>query len=51
MAGETVYLIETSDYLLIFDDRGTQIMQHRWPKPCVKYVSSGRPRGRLPKTL
>ena len=51
MAGETVYLIETADHLLIFDHQGTQIMQHRWPKPGVKYVSSGRPRGRLPKTI
>jgi hypothetical protein len=51
MAGEIVYLIETPDHLLIFDHQGTQIMQHRWPKPGVKYVSSGRPRGRQPKTL
>jgi hypothetical protein len=51
LAGQTVYLVETDDYLLVFDDQGTQIMQHRWPKPGVKYVGSGRPRGRRPKQI
>lgn len=51
LAGHTVFLIETADHLLVFDDQGTQLMQHHWPKPGVKYVSSGRPRGRQPKTI
>ena len=51
MAGQTVFLIETDQHLLVFDDRGTEIMRHRWPRPGVKYVSSGRPRGRQPKTI
>lgn len=51
MAGQTVFLIETDQHLLVFDDRGTEIMKHRWPRPGVKYVSSGRPRGRQPKTI
>ena len=51
LAGQTVYLIETNGHLLVFNDRGTEIMQHRWPKPGTAYVSSGRPRGRHPKTL
>jgi len=51
LAGQTVYLIETNEHLLVFNDRGTEIMQHRWPKPGTAYVSSGRPRGRHPKTL
>ena len=51
LAGQTVYLVETDEHLLVFDDRGTEIMQHRWPKPGTTYVSSGRPRGRRPRTL
>ena len=51
LAGQTVYLLETDDHLLIFNDRGTEIMKHRWPKPGTKYVGSGRPRGRRPKTI
>jgi hypothetical protein len=51
LAGQTVYLIETNEHVLVFNDRGTEIMQHRWPKPGAAYVSSGRPRGRHPKTL
>jgi hypothetical protein len=51
LAGRTVFLVETDDHLLIFDGQGTQLMQHRWPKPGVKYVGSGRPRGRRPKTV
>jgi putative transposase len=43
LAGQTVYLIETNEHLLVFNDRGTEIMQHRWPKPGTAYVSSGRP--------
>ena len=48
MAGQTVLLIGTDDHLLVFYDRGTEIMQHAWPKPGTTYVSSGRPRGRHP---
>lgn len=44
-------LVETDDHLLVFDDRGTQITQHAWPKPGTADVSSGRPRGRQPRTL
>ena len=50
MAGQTVYLVETDQNLLIFDHQGTEIMKHRWPRPGVKYVGSGRPRGRQPRT-
>ena len=51
LAGQTVYLLATDDHLLIFNDRGTEIMKHRWPGPGTKYVGSGRPRGRRPKTI
>jgi transposase InsO family protein len=50
LAGQTVYLIETADHLLVFDDEGTEIKGHRWPKPGTANVSSSRPRGRRPKT-
>ena len=51
MAGRIVYLVETDQHLLIFDDQGTELMKHRWPRPGTKYVSSGRPRGRQPRTI
>jgi putative transposase len=51
LADQIVYLVETDDNLLIFNDQGTEIMTHRWPKPGTKYVSSCRPKGRRPKTL
>ena len=51
LAGQSVYLIETDQHLIVFDDQGTQLMRYRWPRPGTKYVSSGRPRGRQPRTL
>lgn len=51
LAGKSVYLGETDQHLLVFDDQGTELMKYRWPRPGTKYVSSGRPRGRQPKTL
>jgi putative transposase len=51
LAWKTVYLVETDQHLLIFDDQGTEIMKHRWPRPGTAYVGSGRPRGRQPRTL
>jgi putative transposase len=51
LAWKTVYLVETDQHLLIFDDQGTELMKHRWPKPGTAYVGSGRPRGRQPRTL
>jgi len=34
-----------------FDDRGTLLIEHPWPKPGTKYVGSGNSRGRRPRTL
>lgn len=51
LAGQIVYLVESDQNLLVFDHQGTEIMKHRWPRPGVKYVGSGRPRGRQPRTL
>ncbi|MGC5172110.1 hypothetical protein ACLQ2Q_15820 [Microbacterium sp. DT81.1] len=30
---------------LIFDDRGTLIIEHPWPALGVRYVGNGQPRG------
>lgn len=46
LAGQSVYLVETDQHLLVFDDQGTELMKYRWPRPGIKYVGSGRPRGR-----
>jgi transposase InsO family protein len=51
LAGQVVYLIETDQHLLVFNDQGTEIMKHRWPRPGTTYVRSGRPRGRQPRTI
>ena len=51
LAGRSVYLVEIDQYLLVFDDQGTELMRSRWPRSGIKYVGSGRPRGRQPRTL
>jgi len=51
LAGQIVFLVETDQHLLVFDDQGTEIMKYRWPRPGIKYVGSGRPRGRQPRQL
>ena len=43
--GALAYLVETEASLLVFDDRGTLLIEHPWPAPGTKYVGSGRPRG------
>jgi putative transposase len=48
-AGQTVYPLGTEDHLLVFDDQGTEIMKHSWPRPGVKYDNSGKPREGRPK--
>jgi hypothetical protein len=39
------FLVETEVSLMVFDDEGTLLIEHRWPAPGTKYVSSGRRRG------
>ena len=51
LAHQIVFLVETEQHLLVFDDQGTELMKYRWPRPGIKYVGSGRPRGRQPRTL
>ena len=45
LAGQSVYLIETDQHLIVFDDQGTELMRYRWPRPGTKYVGSGRRKG------
>ena len=43
--GDVVSLVETAASLQVFDESGTLLIEHSWPKPGTKYVGSGRPRG------
>jgi putative transposase len=43
--GDVVSLVETEVSLQVFDESGTLLIEHPWPKPGTKYVGSGRPRG------
>lgn len=43
--GTLADLVEAEASLLVFDDHGTLLIEHPWPKPGTKYVRSGRPRG------
>ncbi|GAA3776434.1 integrase core domain-containing protein [Microbacterium kribbense] len=45
MRGKDVSVIYEAAGLLIFDDHGTLIAEHRWPPPGIKYVGNGRPHG------
>ena len=37
--------------IMVFDDRGTLIVEHLWPPPGIRYVGNGQPRGPKPKEL
>jgi putative transposase len=43
--GDVVSLVETETSLQVFDESGTHLIEHLWPKPGTKYVGSGRSRG------
>jgi putative transposase len=45
LRGQDVFLAYEPDTLMVFDDRGTLIIEHNWPPPGVKYVGNGKPRG------
>ncbi|WP_426516394.1 hypothetical protein ACPPVQ_17455 [Diaminobutyricibacter sp. McL0618] len=45
LAGSIAYRIEENDRLMIFDAQGTLLAEYPWPKPGIKYVGSGNPRG------
>jgi hypothetical protein len=35
LAGQSVYLVETDQHLLVFDNHGTEPMKYRWPRPAL----------------
>ena len=50
--GDVVSLVENELSLQVFDESGTLLIEHPWPKPGTKYVGSGRPRGpRRPRKI
>ena len=49
--GQRVYVVYETDGVMFFDDQGTLIAEYPWPAPGTRYVGSGKPRGRRPKTL
>ena len=50
LADHRVCVMDAGPSVMIFDLRGTLIIEHPWPKPGVHYVSNGRSRGPAPKT-
>ena len=50
-AAQRVCVMDAGNTVMVFDLRGTLIIEHSWPEPGTKYVSNGRPRGRGRKTL
>jgi len=43
--GDVVSLVESKASLQVFDESGTLLIEHPWPKPGTKYVGSRRPKG------
>ena len=43
--GQDVHVVYEPAGLMVFDDRGTLIIEYLWPPPGVKYVGNGKPRG------
>jgi putative transposase len=50
LAGRRVCVMDAGPSVMIFDLKGTLIIEHPWPKPGTRYVSNGRSRGPAPKT-
>lgn len=51
LAGRTVFLIETDNHQLVFDDRGTRIIQPAWPRLGTIYVSFADPADGSPRAV
>lgn len=45
MGGHRVCVMDAGKTVMIFDLRGTLIIEHRWPKPGITYVSNRQTRG------
>lgn len=44
-AGHRVCVMDAGKTVMVFDLKGTLIIEHPWPKPGTTYVISARPRG------
>lgn len=44
-AQQRVCVMDAGTTVMVFDLKGTLLIEDRWPKPGMKYVSNGRPRG------
>ena len=42
--------MDSGPTVMIFDLKGTLLIEHPWPKPGTKYVSDGRRPGPAPRT-
>ena len=50
-AGTQVHAIWDPAGIMIFDEHGTQIIEHPWPPKGTRYVGNNKPHGFTPKTL
>ena len=50
-AGDRVCVLDAGKTVQIFDLSGTLVIEHRWPRPGVTYVSNRRSRGRVRNPL
>jgi len=51
LRGQDVFVLYEAAGIMVFDDRGTLIVEHLWPPPGIRYVGNGQPRGPKPKEL
>ncbi len=51
MRGQDVFVLYEAAGIMVFDERGTLIVEHLWPPPGIRYVGNGQPRGPKPKEL
>ena len=51
LRGKDVFVLYAAAGIMVFDDRGTLIVEHLWPPPGIRYVGNGQPRGPKPKEL
>ena len=45
LRGTDVFVLYEAAGIMVFDDRGTLIVEHLWPSPGIRYVGNGQPRG------
>ncbi len=45
LRGTDVFVLYEAAGIMVFDDRGTLIVEHHWPSPGIRYIGNGQPRG------